>query len=56
MTLENAQRVADAHPGGFMVEHVTATATNRLREVRETIAALENLVVVGALEESVNLP
>ena len=41
MTLENAQRVADAHPGEFEVEHVTATATNRLREVRETIAALE---------------
>ena len=56
MTLENAQRVAAAHPGGFAVEHVTSTATNRLREVRETIAALENLVAVGALEESVNLP
>jgi hypothetical protein len=40
MTLENAQRVAAAHPAGFAVEHVTATATNRLREVRETLAAL----------------
>ena len=51
MTLEDAQRVADAHPGEFEVEHVTATATNRLREVRETIAALESFAPVGADNE-----
>jgi hypothetical protein len=51
MTLENAQRAAAAHPGEFEVEHVTATATNRLREVRETIAALESFAPVGADNE-----
>ena len=51
MTLENAQRAAAAHPGGFEVEHVTATATNRLREVRETVAALESFAPVGADNE-----
>ena len=51
MTLESAERVAAAHPGEFEVEHVTATATNRLREVRETIAALESFAPVGADNE-----
>jgi hypothetical protein len=52
MTLENAQRAAAAHPAGFVVEHVTATATNRLREMRDLIATLENLASVGADNEN----
>ena len=52
MTLENAERVAAAHPSGFAVEHVTATATNRLREMRELLAAIEARPVDGVLEES----
>jgi len=52
MTLENAQRAAAAHPAGFVVEHVTATATNRLREMRELLAAIEARPVDGLLEES----
>lgn len=52
MTLENAQRAAAAHPADYRVEHVTATATNRLREMRELLAAIEARPVDGVIEES----
>ena len=45
MTLAEATRVAEAHPGDYRVEHVSLIATNRLREIRETLAALDGLVV-----------
>jgi hypothetical protein len=40
MTRENAERVAEAHPADYRVEHVSHIARNRLAEVRETLAAL----------------
>jgi hypothetical protein len=42
---------ADEARWAAKVEDVTATATNRLREVRETIAALESFAPVGADNE-----
>jgi hypothetical protein len=43
LTLEEAEHVAAAHPGGYRVEHVHDICRNRLAEVRATLGRVEVL-------------
>ena len=40
----DAERVAKAHPADYRVEHIHDTARNRLSEVRDLIATVENML------------